>query len=413
MWCNRFRIIVCTAAACLLMACSAMADSPGPAVRIGLSEGQSSASVKGSQGLVVLKNGAQWKSYSANVPVKVVFQNGYLYVDGKRSDGNVQFRPAGSNALVYVDNNAYRGHISIIKSPRRWGMTIINEVPMEYYLYGVVGKEASPSWTVEALKAQAVAARTYAIMHKGYFGKNGFDMTDDTSSQTYGGVMAEYPSVRQAVDATRGEILTYNGKPIDALFSTTGGGYTENSENVWGDFRPYLRGVYDESDKMPGYRWQATTTPADLSYKLSAAGKGVGTVQSIILSPLQKRPITAADRGISGRVKSMVIQGNRGRVVVTGNAFQQIFGLKSTLFDIYQEGPLPQDIDLYKPKRGNTLSISSGKPLYIVGYGWGHGLGMSQWGAQQMAQEDRGKTRDFYRKILSHYYSNTKLEKLY
>lgn len=86
-------------------------------------------------------------------------------------------------------------------------------------------------------------------------------MTDDTSSQVYAGVNGESPSIIQAVDATRGEIITYGGKPIEALFMSSGGGYTENSENVWGSRVPYLRGVADTSDQMPSYRWSVMTTP--------------------------------------------------------------------------------------------------------------------------------------------------------
>ena len=98
-------------------------------------------------------------------------------------------------------------------------------------------------------------------------------MTDDTSSQVYAGVGGESPAVIKAVNATKGEILTYQGKPIDAFFFSTAGGWTENSENVWGTYIPYLRGVSDTSNKMPGYRWSVTTTPEKMETKLAAAGR--------------------------------------------------------------------------------------------------------------------------------------------
>ena len=93
------------------------------------------------------------------------------------------------------------------------GITVVNVVPLEQYLYGVVGKEMSPSWSSEALKAQAVAARTYAVYHKNSFRNKGFDMTDDTRSQVYAGINGESPSIISAVDATKGEILTYKASP--------------------------------------------------------------------------------------------------------------------------------------------------------------------------------------------------------
>mgnify|MGYP000399922022 FL=1 len=97
----------------------------------------------------------------------------------------------------------------MMKSPGRWGLTVVNVLPVEQYLYGVVGKEMSPSWSEEALKAQAVAARTYAIAHKSRFSQRGFDLTDDTSSQVYAGINGESPSIIKAVNATKGEIITY------------------------------------------------------------------------------------------------------------------------------------------------------------------------------------------------------------
>ena len=299
-----------------------------------------------------------------------------------------------------------------MKSPVSAGLTVVNVVPMEYYLYGVVGKEMSPSWSLEALKAQAVAARTYAVFHKNYFKSRGYDMADDTRSQVYGGVNAEAASIKQAVDGTSGEILTYQGKPIEAFFCASAGGWTEHSENVWGSHVTYLRGVADRSFHMPSYSWSVTTTPERLAANLTAAGKGVGTVQSITLSPLAKRPMHVPDRGVSGRVRTLIVRGTKGQAMITGNAFQSLFGLKSTLFDFYQGTGTPPNPDMGKGGRGLTLPIKAGQPLTIYGFGWGHGLGMSQYGAYQMAKENPG-VKEYYRQILSHYYTGTTLERLY
>lgn len=392
---------------------AALAAGNGPDMRIGIREGQGSVSVMGTQDVGVYRQDKLWKKVKANTPVQIQISGSELTVNGAKTAGPVSVRPLQKDGLVKVtDGYSYRGYLEMMKSPASSGMTVVNVVPLEYYLYGVVGKEMSPSWSLEALKAQSVAARTYAVSHRNYFKSRGFDMTDDTRSQVYGGVNAEAPSIIQAVNATSGEILTHKGKPIEAIFSASAGGWTENSENVWGTALPYLRGVVDKSDKMPSYSWSVSTTPEKLASNLQAAGKGVGTVKSISLSPLAKRPIAAADRGVSGRVLNMTVIGSKGKVNVTGNAFQSILGLKSTLFDFYSGQGTPPDPDRDKPARKPVFSVKPRQAFTIYGFGWGHGLGMSQYGAYQMARE-HPNDRNYYREILAHYYTDTKLERLY
>ena len=412
MWIKKIVDLVIAAFCLFSFGGTAAASGMGQTVRIGIREGRGSVALTSDSGLGVWKNGSLWKKFPARTPLQIALKGNAVTVGGAAAAGAVEVRPLSSAGSVKItDGYAYRGAIRVMKSPQRWGLTVVNVVPVEEYLYGVVGKEMSPSWHREALKAQAVAARTYAISHKNYFASRGFDMTDDTSSQIYAGINGESPSVIAAVDATRGEILTYGGKPIDAFFCSTAGGWTENSENVWGSRIPYLRGVSDDSSRMPSYRWSVTTTPEKLAANLTAAGKGVGKVRSITLSPLGKRPMAVSDRGVSGRVLSMTVNGSAGSVRVTGNAFQSIYGLKSTLFDFSQGGAVP-DPDSGRKGRSATMTVKAGVPITIYGYGWGHGLGMSQYGAYQMAQE-HGSADTYYRTILTHYYTGTRLEKLY
>lgn len=412
MWIKKIVYLVIAAFCLFSFGGTAAASGMGQTVRIGIREGRGSVALTSDSGLGVWKNGSLWKKFPARTPLQIALKGNAVTVGGAAAAGAVEVRPLSSAGSVKItDGYAYRGAIRVMKSPQRWGLTVVNVVPVEEYLYGVVGKEMSPSWHREALKAQAVAARTYAISHKNYFASRGFDMTDDTSSQIYAGINGESPSVIAAVDATRGEILTYGGKPIDAFFCSTAGGWTENSENVWGSRIPYLRGVSDDSSRMPSYRWSVTTTPEKLAANLTAAGKGIGKVRSITLSPLGKRPMAVSDRGVSGRVLSMTVNGSAGSVRVTGNAFQSIYGLKSTLFDFSQGGAVP-DPDSGRKGRSATMTVKAGVPITIYGYGWGHGLGMSQYGAYQMAQE-HGSADTYYRTILTHYYTGTRLEKLY
>lgn len=390
-----------------------LASGTGQALRIGIREGRSSVAVIGTRDVGIYQGNALRKKVKANTPIQVTIRGNELTADGVKSMSPLSVRPLAKDGFVKItDGYMYRGYLEFIKTPASAGMTVINVVPIEQYLYGVVGKEMSPSWSLEALKAQAVAARTYAVSHKNYFKSRGYDMADDTRNQVYGGMNAETPSIQQAVDGTSGEILTYKGKPIEAFFCASAGGWTENSENVWGNAVGYLRGVSDRSFHMPSYSWSVTTTPERLEANLNAAGKGVGTVQSIMLSPLTKRPMRTADRGVSGRVRTMIIRGTKGQATVTGNAFQSLFGLKSTLFDFYQGKGTPPNPDLGHSSRSMTLPIKAGQPLTIYGFGWGHGLGMSQYGAYQMAKENPG-VREYYRQILLHYYTGTTLERLY
>ncbi|KMO85777.1 stage II sporulation protein SpoIID [Megasphaera cerevisiae DSM 20462] len=414
MWKKSIRCFAIAAVVCICMTVSVLASGPGQEVRIGIREGRSAVSIMGPQGVGVYKNDVLWKKIPANTPVYVALKNGSLAVNGSVCAGTVSIRPLQSGGAVKVtDGYTYRGYLECIKSVNKWGLTVVNVVPLEQYLYGVVGKEMSPSWNSEALKAQAVAARTYAVSHKRYFNSRGFDMTDDTNSQIYAGMDGESPSVINAVDATNGEILTYKDKPIDAFFCASAGGWTENSENVWGNSVAYLRGVADASDKMPAYRWSVVTTPEKMAANLTAAGKSVGKIKTIAVSPLTRRPMAVSDRGVSGRVLTLTITGTKGQVRMTGNAFQAVFGLRSTLFDFYQgKGAVPDPDRTGKADRKQILTIKEGQPVTIFGLGWGHGLGMSQYGAYQMAQENAG-TKGYYRKILAHYYTGTRLERLY
>lgn len=413
MWFCRIKTILCTVLLTVCLTAAGMAASPGQSVRIGIREGRSAVSILGTEGLSVYINGKLWKHIAPNTPVYISMQGKNLAVNGKESTGSVLVAPKKNGGSVKItDGYSYRGAIECIKTPNAWGLTVVNIVPLEEYLYGVVGKEMSPSWNLEALKAQAVAARTYAVAHKNYFRNKGYDMTDDTRSQVYSGINGEAPSVIQAVKATSGEIITYNGRPIEALFHASGGGWTENSENVWGNRLEYLRGVEDASQAAAAYKWTVSITPEQLAEKLNAAGKGVGTVQSITLSPLAKRPMSVKDRGVSGRVLTLVVKGSKKQVTLTGNGFQAILGLKSTLFDFsLQAKGLPANPDTAANKRAAELKVRPKQSITIYGFGWGHGLGMSQYGANEMAKGHVGDT-SYYRYILQHYYTGTKIEKV-
>jgi stage II sporulation protein D len=144
---------------------------------------------------------------------------------------------------VRYNERPYRGRIEVFTN-LRGSLTVVNELGLEDYVRGVVANELSPGGypAIEALKAQAIAARTYALKNRGQFMSQGFDILPTTRSQVYRGLTSENPLSTRAVDETRGLVATYNGEPINALYTSTCGGRTENSENIFNDAIPYLRG---------------------------------------------------------------------------------------------------------------------------------------------------------------------------
>lgn len=388
-------------------------DTKLPQIRILLGTRSSSLVATGTGTVSVYdENKKPMSQVTTGQAVVVGLKNKKLTVNGKAVDGAVYLKSwqGKTSVPVKVDSKPYRGAIKIV--PVSGGMQIINETSLESYLYGVVPAEAVPSWPQEALKAQAVAARTYALYTMKQNSNKAYDVVPTTSHQVYNGQSGEYDSTNRAVDATKGMVMMYKGAPIQALFHADGGGYTEDSVNVWGSDVPYLKGVKDYADNGDTSAWTVTLTRKAMEDKLKAAGKDVGTLKEIKLSTLRKRPIKANDRGVSGRVIEATFVGNKKSIKVGGESIMKIFGLKSTLFDFYVNAKPPTSADSFKnPKAYHTFKKAS-DTVYIRGYGWGHGLGMSQWGAAAMAGK-AGNKADYYKTILTHYYTGVTIEKMY
>ncbi|HBN09706.1 MAG TPA: sporulation protein [Cyanobacteria bacterium UBA8530] len=266
--------------------------------------------------------------------------------------------------LIFLAGKWYRG-----EGEFRPGLLVINRLPIDEYLYGVVPSEMPASWPIESLKAQAIAARTYAIANLGLFARQGFDLRPTIDNQVYGGAQNERIPSNQAVDSTRGEVVTYNGRVIRAYYHSCAGGYTESSETVWGKAIPYLQAVPDFDQEAPRYLWQKTFSKEALSSLL-----GMGSVREIL--PLQ--------RGYSGRISHLKVVGSTEKTM-TGEQFRKATGLFSTLFNVQS--------DL------NAFTFS--------GRGFGHGLGLSQWGAKAL-----GEKGYLYPQILRHYYPTASLDRL-
>lgn len=317
--------------------------------------------------------------------------NGAILIDNGQQTyrtGLLWVEPSSESGLVSIGTQVgsskwYRGRTLVV--PTSSGLTAVNYVDLEEYLYSVVGGEMPTNWSLEALKAQAVAARSYAL-HQRQSGANSvFDMGDTTRWQFYQGVEKEAPSTIAAVNATAGQVLTYQGQIINAVFHSSSGGHTENSEDVWVQALPYLRAVPDFDTDAPVFQWQETFSAEQMSARIT----GVGTVREF-------RPVQMiGDR----RVRRMLVVGSAGSREMTGDQIRQALNLRSTYFSITT------------PDLGTTASTrsiaSTPASFQVNGRGFGHGLGMSQYGAYALARQGTN-----YQQILAHYYQRTQLARI-
>lgn len=398
-WRNLCKIAVIAISLALGMTSDTYA-SGGTVISVGLETNKTSYVVSGDVPFVVTDAGGKHIicKMRANDKVTVGMSKKGMTINGKTITGTkVLIHPEGKNhkGVLKLNGVPYRGSFAISSIRGKMSLKAVNQVLLEEYLYGVVPNEMSPSWASEALKAQAVAARTFALHDMKKHAADGYDVCATTHCQVYRGVNSEHRATSSAVDLTAGEYLAYHGKAIISLFHASGGGYTENSENVWGKHEPYLRGVADFDHNNPNYQWEVKLTVGKLSSLLGNHVQKVGRLRTIKLSHLAKSPMHTSDRGISGRVRSLVLEGDKGAVTLSGTEVRSLLGLKSTLFDI--------------DKR--SFGSGANDTVTIRGYGFGHGLGMSQWGAKAMAEKG-GNKNGLYKKILSHYYRDTNLEKI-
>ena len=375
---------------CIFFLCAVFVVMPSqtsaswqPEISVGISQGVSEVRLSTTNGKMSVYENPEQKPI-LEVPqggtLDVRMMRGQLFVNGREIRGDHLVIQPETSGFIKVNNTPYRGYITLLK---RTGLTVVNHVLVEDYLYGVVPKEMPPSWNTEALQAQSVAARTFALKNRKRHSAEGFDLCNTSHCQVYEGMSADMLMTTEAVNRTRGEVLFHKGAIIDALFHTDSGGMTEASENVWGSSVPYLRSVTELQTQT--HPWNRTVSMSEFEEKLEKNGRAFGSLKEIRLSPLTIGK-GSYDRSPSGRVRSAEFIGTKGRVTLSGNDLRSMFSLPSTLFNV---------------RSGRADVIFSG-------YGSGHGLGLSQWGAKELA--DKGKS---YKDILYHYYTGVTIEKLY
>lgn len=347
-----------------------------------------------------------------------------------------------NDSLISISGSAkgtYRGGFEF-KSLESGLITAVNVVSVEDYLYSVVCREMSPSWEVEALKAQAVCARNFALGRINYHSKYGFDVCRTVCCQAYSTNADNSENVHIAVDETKGELLFYEDKLVQAVYSSSMGAYTESVENVWGTPYPYLVSVenpYEDTENVYNGKWIKTLTKARATEIMNSKGYDIGSVTDI--SVIERTPSNGVLRlQVTGTKGSKVFQRESCRnifsevtysqrytvttgsvtthpkiVVSDGNVTKEVSSNSVSVLGSYGSlSPLSDGCYVFdgKNKVQYKASTTDGDPdtFTFTGEGWGHGVGMSQYGAKGMAEA--GFT---YEQILTHYYTGTHIEKAY
>ncbi|MBK5246175.1 MAG: SpoIID/LytB domain-containing protein [Peptostreptococcaceae bacterium] len=258
--------------------------------------------------------------------VSEMLLNGFSLVSGNyleylNSDGTV------FDSVVNFDDKAYRGGISFFMNANNT-FNVINELSVDEYTYGVINGEMGYSNPIEALKAQAVVARSYALTNLGRHDYSGYDLCDSTHCQVYKGYSNENEKTNMAVNETKNLGIYYENLPVSAFFSKNSGGYTQNVEDVWNEKLGYLRGVKDIYS--PVYKWNVQFTFSEIESKLRAAGYNIGNLKSVAIK----------DKNSSGAVAAMEFTGDNGKATILKEKIRSILGMsliKSTMFDINEE----------------------------------------------------------------------------
>lgn len=348
----------------------------------------------------------------------------------------------GEEVPIQINGKKYRGNLKVLDKGSRY--FLINHILLDHYLYGVLPREIQVSAHREALKTQALVSKSFTIANLGKHKNEGFDLCNTTHCQVYGGYSVENDNTNRAISDVKGEFIYYNDKIINSTFHSNSGGRTESSLHVWGGDTPYLVGVEDSfSENTRNSTWEMSLTLKELESKLRSAGVNVGQLKEIEI--VSKSP--------SGRVKEMDIIGVSDTKTISGAKFRAALGntyLKSTLFTINSEeienvkenniyvlnGYGESDklntsesvaMDYFGEKKdiyGNEavesfsdyiyLDIDASKPIkrpnnldgeiIIYGKGYGHGVGLSQAGAMNMAEQGYD-----YKDIIKHYYRGVEI----
>lgn len=357
-----------------------------PAIRVGLADAAQILSIQSTDSFSIrLPSG---KTFKASGRVSIRLDGARLLLNG-RAVAESRVWIEGSREIFQVRVGMKRGEAVSSDPSQEWvvrgpleihvtptGLILVNWIDLEDYVAGVVSGEVGAKWPIEALKAQAVAARTYVLYKKVENQLQPFDVVAGVQDQVYHGHSSRAESVLKAVATTKGQVVTYAQRPIFAAYSSTAAGPTEDALYVWALDLPYLKGVDCPFDQQaPRYDWRTSFTFDYLEQQLRKEGFDVGKVATF--TPYTFTP--------SGRVDRVRLLHSRGEIILRGQDLRRVVGYSkifSTQFSIESFGP----------------------EVVVVGHGAGHAVGMCQWGMREMAELGYD-----YQSIVRHYYPGTTL----
>jgi stage II sporulation protein D len=340
----------------------------GESIRVAIREGQPTVKISSHTNLLI--KDAQGRLLASeemsSVLIKAV-ERGFMVNDHLVKAPLLKI--ASPRNDLEAEGQPLRGLIEVRSKGKR--LLVINELDIEDYLKGVVPEEMAYDWHPEALKVQAIVARTYALYQKRHNSGQGFDLVSTVQDQVYQGVGRERPETSMAVAMTDGLVVTYGDELALTLYHSTSAGPTQNIREVWGQDLPYLRGVdcpFDEDS--PYYRWEKKIPLQQFENSLKQSGLSVGSLATF----------TPYLWTSSSRVKETRVLHSRGELFLKGEEIRKIVGyraLPSTRFDV----------------------VAVGRDIILRGQGYGHGVGLCQWGTK--IQSEQGK---LFLEILQYYY---------
>jgi len=351
------RVFALAALAVCSMGIPGRALAETPAVRVLVAEGRTSLTVASGGGLTITDASGQrmLAQRGDREPLRLLLKGDMVVIRETGTSASTVIVWPGRLSTVDLEGQAYRGRLEVRRLNE--ALAAVNVVDLEEYLQGVLKDEIPPGWPAEAAKAMAVVARTYAVYQMEQNLGDFFHLRATTASQAYGGATGEDARTSWAVQTTRGEILTFAGQPIPAFYHSCSGGATEDALDVFGPNFDTVVGVKDDfSLGCPYVLWVERLSAQQIERALQRAGYSIG------------RPLGIQDvvRSRTGRILRLAVYHSRGVLTLEGKRFREALGndlIRSTDFEV----------------RADTGGFT------FVGRGWGHGVGLSQWGAKEMA----------------------------
>lgn len=426
-----YSVLVTVIMLCCSVCASAQSDNGDRTLRVGISYGSEALSeakfYSESEMVVFDENG----SVAAIVPEKTEcviynYENELMCDAFEEMQSSVTIK---SDSPIKYNGSAYRGSFSVLAKNGK--VSVVNNVSEDDYLASLLGKEMSTSWPIEALKAQAVCARNYAFTIEGKHKNDGFDICSSQHCQVYGGMKSEAESTRRAVEETRGVVVKYDDKIVPLYYFSCDGGYTEDSENVWINALGYLRGkkdIHENPKYATRYDWSVTYTKEEIENILNTKGMGVGELRDIKIDSVSD----------NNGVLKLTFVGDKGEKTVTKTQTRTVLSLNSQAYEIEKNSASPTVREEIETMVHSVLTedgvVEVTNPQYVLtengiekipystvvikeesdcyesytfnGHGWGHLVGMSQWGAYSMAMEGYS-----YEDILEFYFTDIEIVK--